>query len=107
VNPYMGCLPLLVQMPILWALYQAITRVGFLRDGHFLWFDISGHDSYFILPILAAVFTFASSWLTMKAAPEKNGMTTAMTYVMPVLIFVMGVSVAAGVRFTGLCQMLI
>ena len=97
VNPYMGCLPLLVQMPILWALYQAITRVGFLRDGHFLWFDISGHDPYFILPILAAVFTFASSWLTMKAAPEKNGMTTAMTYVMPVLIFVMGVSVAAGV----------
>ena len=35
VNPYMGCLPLLVQMPILWALYQAITRVDFLRDGHF------------------------------------------------------------------------
>lgn len=97
VNPYMGCLPLLVQMPILWALFQAITRVGFLRDGHFLWFDISGHDPYFILPVLAALFTFASSWLTMKAAPEKNTMTTSMTYLMPILIFVMGISVAAGV----------
>lgn len=97
VNPYMGCLPLLVQMPILWALYQAITRVDFLRDGHFLWFDIAGRDPYYILPVLAALFTFASSWLTMKAAPEKNMMTTSMTYVMPILIFVMGISVAAGV----------
>lgn len=97
VNPYMGCLPLLVQMPILIALYQAITRVDFLRNGHFLWFDIAGRDPYFILPILAALFTFASSWLTMKAAPEKNAMTTSMTYIMPVLIFFMGVSVAAGV----------
>lgn len=97
VNPYMGCLPLLVQMPILWALYQAITRVDFLRNGHFLWFNISGHDPYFILPILAAVFTFVSSWLTMKAAPEKNAMTTSMTYIMPIMIFVMGITVASGV----------
>lgn len=97
VNPYMGCLPLLVQMPILWALYQAITRVHFLRDGHFLWFNIAGHDPYFILPVLAAVFTFASSWLTMKAAPEKNAMTTSMTYLMPIMIFVMGLTVASGV----------
>ncbi|MDN6030563.1 MAG: membrane protein insertase YidC [Lactococcus plantarum] len=97
VNPYMGCLPLLVQMPILWALYQAITRVHFLRDGHFLWFSIAGHDPYFILPVLAALFTFASSWLTMKAAPEKNAMTTSMTYLMPIMIFVMGLTVASGV----------
>jgi YidC/Oxa1 family membrane protein insertase len=97
VNPYMGCLPLAVQMPILWALYQSITRVDFLREGHFLWFDIAGRDPYFILPILAALFTFASSWLTMKAAAEKNTMTTTMTYIMPVLIFFMGMTVAAGV----------
>lgn len=97
VNPYMGCLPLLVQMPILWALYQAITRVHFLRDGHFLWFNIAGHDPYFILPVLAALFTFASSWLTMKAAPEKNAMTTSMTYLMPIMIFFMGLTVASGV----------
>ncbi|GFH42840.1 membrane protein insertase YidC 1 [Lactococcus hodotermopsidis] len=97
VNQFAGCLPLLVQMPILWALYQAITRVDFLRDGHFLWFDIAGKDPYYILPILAALCTFASSWLTMKAAPEKNSVTTAMTYIMPVMIFVMGISVAAGV----------
>lgn len=29
VNPYMGCLPLVVQMPVLWALYQALSRVDF------------------------------------------------------------------------------
>lgn len=33
VNPYMGCLPLVVQMPVLWALYQALSRVDFLKHG--------------------------------------------------------------------------
>lgn len=97
VNPYAGCLPLLVQMPILWALYQALTRVAFLKHGTFLWFNIGDKDPTFILPILAALFTFASSWLTMKSAPEKNAMTSTMTFAMPVMIFVFAINVASGV----------
>lgn len=97
INPYMGCLPLLVQMPVLWALYQALTRVDFLKHGAFLWFDIGSKDPTYILPILAAIFTFLSSWLMMKSAPEKNAMTNSMTYLMPVLIFVMAFNIASGV----------
>lgn len=97
INPYMGCLPLLVQMPVLLALYQALTRVDFLKHGSFLWFDIGSKDPTFILPILAAVFTFLSSWLMMKSAPERNAMTSSMTYVMPVAIFVMAFNIASGV----------
>ena len=97
VNPYMGCLPLVVQMPVLWALYQALSRVDFLKHGPFLWFEIGAKDSTFILPILAAIFTFLSSYLMMKSAPERNAMTTSMTYIMPIFILIMGVNYAAGI----------
>ncbi|MGM9886107.1 MAG: YidC/Oxa1 family membrane protein insertase [Lactococcus sp.] len=97
INPYMGCLPLLIQMPVLWALYQALSRVDFLKHGTFLWFDIGAKDPTFILPILAAVFTFLSSYLMMKSNPEKNMMTTSMTYLMPVMIFIFAVNIASGI----------
>ena len=40
VNPYMGCLPVLVQMPVLMALYQAISRTEILKSGSFLWMNL-------------------------------------------------------------------
>ncbi|MCL2676860.1 MAG: YidC/Oxa1 family membrane protein insertase [Streptococcaceae bacterium] len=97
VSPYAGCLPLLVQMPILWALYQALTRVDFLKHGTFLWFNIGLKDGTMVLPVLAALFTFASSYLTMKSAPERNMMTLSMTVLMPIMIFVFSMNVASGV----------
>ncbi|MGC4388422.1 YidC/Oxa1 family membrane protein insertase, partial [Streptococcus suis] len=81
---------LLIQLPILWALYQALTRVAFLREGTFLWLDLAKPDPYFILPLLAALFTFLSTWLTNKAAPEKNPMMSVMTYGFPIMIFIFG-----------------
>ncbi|QEA31536.1 YidC/Oxa1 family membrane protein insertase [Secundilactobacillus malefermentans] len=87
VNPVAGCLPLIVQLPIIWALYQAIWRTEVLRTGSFLWLKLGDKDPYFVLPILAAVFTFFSSWLSMKSQPESSGMTTMMTVGMPVVIF--------------------
>jgi len=52
--------PILIQMPVLLALFQALTRVDFLKTGHFLWVNLGGVDTSFILPILAAVFTIRS-----------------------------------------------
>lgn len=72
VNPVAGCLPLLVQLPILWALYQAIWRTNVLKTGQFLWLKLGVKDPYFVLPILAALFTFISTWLSMKSQPEKK-----------------------------------
>lgn len=87
VNPIAGCLPLVIQLPIIFALYQAIWRTSVLRTGHFLWLQLGAKDPYYILPILAAVFTFLSSWLNMKGQPESNSMTTMMTVGMPLIIF--------------------
>ncbi len=48
VNPYIGCLPLLVQLPIMMALYQAISRVPELKEGTFLWLSLDKPDPYLI-----------------------------------------------------------
>lgn len=97
VNPYVGCLPMLVQMPVLMGVFQALQRIPALQQGHFLWMNLGNPDQLFILPILAALFTFASSWLSMKAAIEENSMTKMMTFVMPVMIFFFAFTAASGV----------
>jgi len=93
VNPFASFLPLIVQMPILIALYQSIYNTKVLQTGNFLWTQLGQHDHTYILPILAALFTFASSYLVMLGQPEKNGMTTTMTYAMPVMIFIFAINV--------------
>ncbi|MEO1769148.1 MULTISPECIES: membrane protein insertase YidC [Enterococcus] len=96
VNPYAGCLPLLVQMPVMIALYQSILRIPALRQGQFMWLDLSRPDPYFILPILAAIFTFASTYLSSMSQLESNPTTKIMNFFMPVMIFVMGMNLASG-----------
>jgi YidC/Oxa1 family membrane protein insertase len=54
-NPLGGCLPLLIQMPFLFALYRAITISLDFRQASFLWLpDLSAGDPYHILEILMA-----------------------------------------------------
>ncbi|HTZ11127.1 MAG TPA: membrane protein insertase YidC, partial [Candidatus Margulisiibacteriota bacterium] len=51
VNPMSGCLPLLLQMPIFFALYQALMRTVALRGAKFMWIkDLSSPDRLFTLP---------------------------------------------------------
>lgn len=97
VNPFASMLPLLVQLPIMWALYQAIWRSPELKTGSFLWLQLGHTDPYFVMPLLAALFTFISSWLSMASLPEKNSMSTTMTYVMPIMIFVMALNFSAAI----------
>jgi YidC/Oxa1 family membrane protein insertase len=66
INPMSGCLPLLLQMPFLFAIY-AILRVSIdLRQAPWiLWIhDLSQPDPYFILPILMAITMFISQKMT-------------------------------------------
>lgn len=92
VNPFAGCFPLLLQMPILMALYQAISRVDGLKEGSFLWMKLAEPDPYIILPLLAALFTFLSTKLSNMSQTESNPTMTAMTYFMPVMIFIMALN---------------
>ena len=88
VNPIAGCLPLAVQMPVMFALYQAIYKTTQLRDGSFLWMQLGKADPYYIMAILAGVFTFLSTYISSYSQPTQNATTKIMTYVMPIFIFV-------------------
>ncbi|MDR1012883.1 MAG: YidC/Oxa1 family membrane protein insertase [Lactobacillales bacterium] len=105
INMYAGCLPVLAQMPFLWALFQSISKVEEIHSGRFLWFDLGKADPYYILPVLAAIFTFITSWLSVKAAPpEQNTMTKSMTYIIPVMIFFMALNMFSGVALYWVIQ---
>lgn len=96
VNPMSGCLPLLIQMPFLLGLYQAIYRTPALQHGTFLWMQLGKPDPYFVMAILAAAFTLLTSYLSMIGQP-KNPTSTVMLFVMPVFIFFTAQSIASAV----------
>lgn len=68
VNPMAGCLPVLVQLPILWALYQLFLHAIELRHAPFIFWiqDLSAKDPYYVTPILMT----ATMWLQQKLAPQ-------------------------------------
>ncbi len=88
VHPFASMLPLLVQLPILWALFEAIRRTSILKSGDFLWLQLGQTDPYYILPLLAAIFTFFSTWMSnFSTGIAQTGATKLMFYVMPIIVF--------------------
>jgi YidC/Oxa1 family membrane protein insertase len=91
-NPLGGCLPLLIQMPFLFALYRAITISLDFRQASFLWLpDLSAPEPYFIhiLPLLMAgtmitlqLITPAPSADPMQRKMMAVGMPLFMLYVL-------------------------
>lgn len=72
-----GCLPMLIPLPILMALYYTFMQISGIQGVSFLWLpNLAGKDPYYILPVLAAVSTFIPSYLMTKANPatESSGM---------------------------------
>ena len=68
VNPMAGCLPLLVQLPLLWALYKLFLSAIELRHAPFvLWItDLSAKDPLYVTPVLMT----ATMWLQQRLAPQ-------------------------------------
>ncbi|MGZ9585971.1 YidC/Oxa1 family membrane protein insertase [Paenibacillus marinisediminis] len=92
VNPLAGCLPMLIQMPVFIALYNAIYMNSNVRMHEFLWLKLGEPDPYYILPVIAATTTFIQSKMM------SNQMASSMQFMMlvfPVLIFVMSMSFPA------------
>lgn len=87
VNPFAGCLPIFIQMPILIAMYHAIMRTFEIREGVFLWFELGSPD--YVLPIIAGVATFIQQKLMMAgSSAAQNPQMVAMLYMMPIMITV-------------------
>jgi YidC/Oxa1 family membrane protein insertase len=88
INPFAsmsGCLPLLVQMPILWAFYNILTIAIDLRQAPFMmWIrDLSVQDPLYVTPILMGGTMLAQQLMTASAIPDPA--QRRMMYVMPIM----------------------
>lgn len=93
VNQLAGCLPALIQLPVMIALYQAVLQTEELKQGSFLWAELGKTDPYFILPLLAAFFTWLNSYLILQGqTKEMQQMKFMQLYFLPGMIFFFGIS---------------
>ncbi len=125
VNPMLGCAPMLLQLPIFFALYQALialvspqihatvpmlwlpavtsaasAQTAFAQQ--FLWIpNLASHDPLYIMPVLAALFQFLSQRMSIpfgysKTADPQQATMNKMMQFMPLMIIVFYSNFAAG-----------
>ncbi len=95
VNPLGGCLPMLLQLPVWFALYATLQTSVELFHENFLWMhDLTRHDPYFILPVAMGM----SSFLMQRISPQPadNAQAKMMLYFMPVFFTVLMLFVPGG-----------
>ena len=95
VNPLAGCLPLLIQMPILMAMYYALYNFDYGEVApSFLWIpSLSEPDPIYILPLLSAFTTFLQQKMSMT---ELTPQTKIMMVMMPLFIGWISLNFPAG-----------
>lgn len=94
-NPVLGCLPMLLQMPVWWALYTSLQTAVELYHEKFLWFaDLSAPDRFFIIPIVLG----GSSFIQQKLMPPQGDpqQQKMMMYMMPALFTFMMLFLPSG-----------
>ncbi|QHN50796.1 YidC family membrane integrase SpoIIIJ [Geobacillus stearothermophilus] len=95
VNPMAGCLPILIQMPILIGFYHAIMRTREIAQHNFLWFDLGEKDPYFILPVIAGATTFIQQKIMMAGSAQQNPQMAMMLWMMPIMIVIFAINFPA------------
>ena len=105
VNPLGGCLPLLVQMPLLYAFYSLLAYSIELRHAPFaLWIhDLSVKDPYYVLPIVMGISMFISQKMT-PMAPGADPAQAKMMMFMPVVLTFMFLNLSSGLNLYFLCS---
>lgn len=95
VNPAGGCLPILIQLPILFALF-GVLRSGIIPENEtFLWLTLANPDPFYILPILNGVVTYAQQKIM---GNNDNPQMQSMMTIMPFLIVFMSYKLPAGLQ---------
>jgi YidC/Oxa1 family membrane protein insertase len=97
-STFSGCLPMLLPMPILFALFFVFQNTIEFRGVPFLWLpDISLKDPYYIVPLLMGVSMFALSWIGMQGAPP-NPQAKMMAYIFPPMMTILFLNFASGLN---------
>ena len=96
VNPAGGCLPLIIQMPFLFAYYRMLGVAIDLRHAPWGWVkDLSSPDPFYILPIAIVVTMFFMQRLTPQAGMDPT-QQKMMNIMMPVMLGYISINLAAG-----------
>ena len=90
INPMGGCLPMLLQMPVFFALYKTLTSAVELKGAEFVWMwkDLSTKDPAYILPLAMGASMFIQQKMSTPpaATPESATQQKMMLYLMPVML---------------------
>lgn len=103
VSPLSGCLPTLIQLPILLIFFQLFLRLPGIHENtiSFLWIpDLSARDPYFILPFLAVVTGFIQGKLSIPVSSDNKDQaqqSRVMNIVLSVMLGVFTISVSSAV----------
>lgn len=94
VNPLAGCLPLIVQMPILMGIFFAIRDYTYVQTPTFLWLaDLSQSDPTYVLPVVSALTTYISQ---KQVTDTSNQQSKMMLMFMPLFIGYISITFPAG-----------
>jgi len=94
VTPMAGCLPMLIQMPFLIAIFFAIRDYQYLQQPDFLWMkNLADPDPSHVLPVLSALTTWISQKQTTTDTSQQSKM---MMIFMPLFIGYIGLSFPGG-----------
>ncbi len=97
VNPASGCLPMLLQLPILWGFFRLLqVSINVRHEPWMLWItDLSKKDPIYLLPILMGV----TQLIVQKMTPSSGDETQKkLMYIMPVLMIVLFASFPSGLN---------
>ncbi|MBR6021643.1 MAG: membrane protein insertase YidC, partial [Kiritimatiellae bacterium] len=102
INPLGGCLPMLIQIPVFFALFVVLRGAIELRFSSFLWIaDLSTPENLFadVLPIplnILPLFMGVTMWLQQKMTPTSDPQQQKMMLMMPILFTVLFYSFPSG-----------
>jgi len=98
VNPFGGCLPMLLPLPILFALFFVFANTIELRGVPFLWLpDLSRADPLYIIPVVMGLSMFTVTKVGQRGMPP-NPQSTMMLYILPVMMTVLFLKFASGLN---------
>ncbi|WP_413559200.1 membrane protein insertase YidC [Bdellovibrio sp. HCB209] len=94
-NPMSGCLPMLLQIPIFFALYRVIgSSIELYNSPFILWItDLSAHDKFYVLPVSMAIFMFIQQKITPSTMDPTQAKIMAF---MPIVFSVFMLQLPAG-----------
>ena len=97
VNPAGGCLPILLQLPLLWGFFRLLSvSINVRHEPWMLWItDLSKKDPYYVLPILMGVTQLIQQRMTPSGGDETQ---KKMMYILPFVMVIMFASFPSGLN---------